>query len=146
MAKRPHDQIEQDVKLGNEDQEPFPEEVTIVNTFDPCWTVRGSWNSKVDNSIYGRFEFRQNANNLHEFELRLAYNKDSRYGAGEIRLWMLDGVVIEPNGIAARSKNFANGQTIMLELHRSDDTVWVGNLTSIYPADLVGLTGIALSL
>ncbi len=141
MSKRSYDQIE---KEENPDQSPLQDEVTLANTFDPCWTVRGSWNSKVDNHIYGRFEFRQNANNLHEFELRLAYNKDSRYGAGEVRLWMLEGTVNDPNAITARSKNLANGQTLMLELHRSDDSVWVGNLTSLYPADLAGLTGIAL--
>jgi hypothetical protein len=120
------------------------ESVDVVNTFVRGWTVRGSWNSKVDDEIYGRFELRQNAKDLNEFEIQLIYDKNSIYAPGDSRLWMLEGIIHNRDGIAARSKNFATGQSIMLELHRVDECVWVGNLTSIYPADLVGLTGIAL--
>lgn len=122
--------------------EALPEQ---VNTFDRGWTVRGSWNSKLNNNIRGRFELRQNKNNLADFEIHLLYNKDSTYAPGDSRLWELEGVVHDSYGIAARSKNLVSGQIIMLELHRVDECIWVGNLTSIYPADLVGLTGIALS-
>ena len=123
----------------------LPETVDVVNTFVRGWTVRGSWNSKVDNKIHGRFELRQNVKNLNEFEIQLIYDKKSSYTPGSSRLWMLEGIVHDKDSVAARSKNFASGQSIMLELHRANECVWVGNLTSIYPADLVGITGIALS-
>ena len=125
----------------------LPTRIDVLNSFVPGWTVRGTWTSKIDARINGKFELRQNASNLYEFELRLEYSNRSSYAAGQIRAWMLDGAVKDNGTIAIQSKNFGSGQSLMIELHKSpgNNPMWVGNLTSILPADLVGLAGAVVS-
>lgn len=135
--------IDNDIEM----MDALPDRVDVLNTFVPGWTIRGTWNSKVNDKICGKFEVRQNASNLYEFDLRLEYSNRSSYAAGQVRAWMLDGIVRDSQNMVIYSKNFGAGQSLMIELHKSpgDNPMWVGNLTSILPADLVGLTGTVVS-
>lgn len=116
-------------------------DIQEIPTFVLGWTLRGTWNSKLYNRIRGNFEIYQNRSHVLEFKLRITYANDSAYAAGESRSWIMDGI---PDGeiLLLKSKNFDISQFITIHLERSNADIWTGTMTSICPADIVGLTGV----
>ena len=103
-----------------------------------CWIMYGTWNSKIHDSQFGRFELSKHDDYEDKLELYLVYTNNS-----SSRRLLVDIVHFTESSIIFRSQCVDTSQIVFGEINKSKTPyIWTGLLNFINPSDDVGLAGV----